>query len=897
MNPATVCGYEIGKDFPLPAPGNLPPNGSGPVVWQIIPCFPKQENKPLIDAQTYAFYIQLPRSEPSKRLWTPFDDTAVQTIQGDFKRLWATTFLDDLSIEAVDYTFPNGVIGKLVVYNMEERQRVKIVDYTGNDHLEATKIDEKLKEESVTIRLDSFLDQSVVQKVRGIVKDLLAEKGYQFAEVTPEVKPTGQGPKLVHLTFNIHEGPKIKIRQITFVGNKAISSRALRRQMKNNKAQTLLSVVTRGGNYLQAKYEEDADRITEYYRNRGFISARIGEPELKVIEDARDKKTRYIDMRIPVSEGNQYRMASLSFDGAKMLKEAPLRAMFKVAPGDVYSEKTFRKGLEKAKEVYGSIGYWEFTGFPDLKPEGAEDLDEQGNPKPAAEAPAREAPAADKQAPAPDKAKGAQAPGKAPAAKAPGRRWSWNPVSWFRPDRTPVNAPKVDVILRIQEGKQYFVNRITFTGNTSTRDNVVRRELRLYEGGVFNFEALKYSVKRINQLGYFKQMEGGKDLQIDKTPNADNKVDVTLKVEEQNRNQVTFGAGVSQFEGFFGQLGFQTSNFMGRGETFSVSLQAGSRAQIYQVGFSEPFLFDRNLTGGINIYKRRLQYLYQFTESSVGGDITFGLPLADRTRAFINYSYQHSKVLDVNPVFLDPAVLASNPYLQEQLLIGMNGSRRVSKITPSLMKNTVDQPIFPTDGTRLTASLDLAGIGGDTNFFKPLLEGVFYVPHIKGSGGAPARTSLGIRAQFQYLSPFTGSADHLPIFEKLVMGGEYSVRGFDIRSIGPRAVDPADPSKTGYLVLGGNKSFLLNVEYLIGIAGPVRLVLFADAGQVRDVGQRFAMNEFKTSTGAEIRFFMPVLNVPFRLIFAYNPNRRDVYDNSFNLQKAFSFRFAVGSTF
>ena len=138
--------------------------------------------------------------------------------------------------------------------------------------------------------------------------------------------------------------------------------------------------------------------------------------------------------------------------------------------------------------------------------------------------------------------------------------------------------------MRMQEGQQYFVNRITFVGNTTTRDNVIRREMRLAEDGVFNTEALKYSIKRLNQLGYFKPLEGGKDVDVQKTPSETNKVDVTLKLEEQNRNQLTFGAGVSQFEGFFGQLSFQTSNFMGRGESLTVSLQAGSRAQNYQVG-------------------------------------------------------------------------------------------------------------------------------------------------------------------------------------------------------------------------------------------------------------------------------------------------------------------------
>jgi outer membrane protein insertion porin family len=170
----------------------------------------------------------------------------------------------------------------------------------------------------------------------------------------------------------------------------------------------------------------------------------------------------------------------------------------------------------------------------------------------------------------------------------------------------------------------------------------------------------------------------------------------------------------------------------------------------------------------------------------------------------------------------------------------------------------------------------------------------------------------------------------LPITETLTLGGEYTIRGYDIRSIGNRDL------ATG-LVLGGNKTMLFNAEYLINIAGPVRLVLFYDTGQVRDIGQSFSMKEdvneridpsrpaiidpfqtttlvdpsapqpflqkigetsaFKTSTGAEIRFFMPVLNVPFRLIFAYNPQRYGVLDNNLRAAKRFTFKFAVGSTF
>jgi outer membrane protein insertion porin family len=290
---------------------------------------------------------------------------------------------------------------------------------------------------------------------------------------------------------------------------------------------------------------------------------------------------------------------------------------------------------------------------------------------------------------------------------------------------------------------------------------------------------------------------------------------------------------------------------------------------------------------------------------------------------FINYSYERVRVKDLNPLYKDPRVLAGNPFLQDSLLIGEGGIRTISKIGPSYVFNTVDHPIFPTSGKRYTLNMDIAGFGGNTNFINPRAEGIWYFR-------LNSRTSLGFRAQGEYIRA-VASTKELPIFERLFLGGEYSMRGFDIRTVGPR--DPV----TG-LVLGGNKSLLFNAEYLINIAGPVRLVLFADAGQVRDEGESFAWKEdilqqispgsltpgpfdpfvvpnpftspfdvetvkvgerdaFKTSIGAEVRFFMPVLNVPFRLIFAMNPSRGGVLDNQLQPEKKFKFRFAVGSTF
>src|SRR5262245_44596308 len=156
-NLATVC------NLPIPAPAALPPNGSGPVVFQIVPCFPNQGNVSTVESETYLYYIHLRPSLPSQGRWVPYDDAAETTIREDFRRLWGTNFLDDLNIEKIDYTFPNGVVGELIVYNMEERERIKIVDYTGSKQIDRTKIAEQLRDRNIELRLDSFLDAGAIR--------------------------------------------------------------------------------------------------------------------------------------------------------------------------------------------------------------------------------------------------------------------------------------------------------------------------------------------------------------------------------------------------------------------------------------------------------------------------------------------------------------------------------------------------------------------------------------------------------------------------------------------------------------------------------------------------------------------------------------------------------------
>src|SRR5687767_5633448 len=250
----------------VPPPAALPPAGSGPVVYFITVCFPNQGNQPLVEPQTYLYYMQSPDlvSLPSQNVWKPYNDAAEQTIIGDHKRLWATNFLDDLAIEAIDYPFSNGVIGKVILYNMEERQRIKNTVYNeGTKEIEQAKVEERLRELGITIRLDSFVDQATEKRVANVIREMMVEKGFQEAKVEPYYEPLPGGPKTVALRFKVTEGPKVKISSVDFVGNKVFTDRKLKGRMKQNKGGGFW-IFPGSGIYQEDKFEEDAQNIVDF---------------------------------------------------------------------------------------------------------------------------------------------------------------------------------------------------------------------------------------------------------------------------------------------------------------------------------------------------------------------------------------------------------------------------------------------------------------------------------------------------------------------------------------------------------------------------------------------------------------------------------------------------------
>jgi len=770
-------------------------------------------NNQYIQKETLLFYVS---TKPGER----YDE---RRLKEDFRRLWETGFLNDLTLEVLD-----GPQGKLVRFRVEERARIQIVDYRGSKELTTTNIEDEIKKREAQLRIDTFYDPAKARKVEGIIKEMLAQKGRPFATVKHDSKRIGGAGTQV--SFTIDDGPKARVKEIVFDGNSVFSDGNLRGRMKKIKQAGFWNLSWVGGKttYTEDKWtgggedpRGDQGRIEDFYLNHGHVTARVGQPRITYTDGKsglfKKKPVKWMKLEIPVTEGDPYRVGEIKFEGLTVLKEEFVRPLFKLKTGDVYNDSRFKKGFDKLRDIYGSIGYFQWTGGTKRKPD---------------------------------------------------------------PERKVV-----DVTLSMDEDKRYYLGKIRFAGNDTTRDKVIRREIYMNEGDVFNTEALKLSIRRVNQLGYFKPMEGAPDLKP--SPGAEDKLDVTFKVQEQNRNQFTFGGGVSGLEGTFLNASFSTTNFLGAGETFSLSAQTGKRTKNYQLAITEPYLFDRPITAGFDLFWRKLTYLgyvnvVGYTQESKGLSLIMGFRLGKFSQIFTNYSFQVIKLGQItdltNPIYSDPYATFGPVF--DPFFFGDFGARKESTFSPNYIYNTVDNPYSPRRGMRHTIAFAVAGgpLRGTVDYLRPNVETIFYVPHTR-------RTALGLRFEGALIKPYSDTKT-LPLYQRYFLGGETQVRGYDIRTIGP--VDSSGRA------LGGNKFFLFNAEYYIDLMGPLRFLFFFDAGQAFLEGQKVKpFKDLRVSTGAEIRFIMPVLNVPFRLIYAINPNRdpRQTY-----IPRS-TFKFAVGTTF
>ncbi|MEN8153565.1 MAG: outer membrane protein assembly factor BamA [Acidobacteriota bacterium] len=422
-----------------------------------------------------------------------------------------------------------------------------------------------------------------------------------------------------------------------------------------------------------------------------------------------------------------------------------------------------------------------------------------------------------------------------------------------------------DLTIRIRENDIAYVGKLEFIGNTFTKDKVIRREWLLREGLRFNTNALENSIRRMKQLGL---VTVEKMPEIKPDPDDPQKINMKIDVKELNRQMINFNVGYSGYDGWFVGLGYSTQNFLGLGESFTLNIQTGTRTKNYRLAFTEPHLFHIPASLGFDVFKQSFRYPGYYTREGAGFNIMSSFRFWRFWGSSLVYSFEDVSISDVNEN-IDWSNSYSFYYYSE-------GKRVISSLSPTLYYSTVDSPIFPTSGTKYLFNYRYSGgiLGGDIDMHKMKFEWVKFQPLWK-------KHTLGMHAVFQSIIEF--GENPVPFYEKIYLGGERSIRGFDIMRIGPR-------DENGY-VQGGTKAFYINLEYQIPITKEFSFNFFYDLGNSYNSETPISLKDVYASMGMELKIFIPMLNVPFRLIFAYNP--RILYQEDSHI----TFKFAVGPSF
>ncbi len=452
----------------------------------------------------------------------------------------------------------------------------------------------------------------------------------------------------------------------------------------------------------------------------------------------------------------------------------------------------------------------------------------------------------------------------------------------FRADKNMVvreedGVKKVDVDVKVDEGEQYTVHRIAFEGNTKTKDKVLRRSMLLKEGDVFRTDSFRDSFTGISQLGYFdvKSQEPRVDLVPDKP-----QVDITIKGEEAGVNEVMFQGGYGSVFGFSVGANFATKNLGGGGQTLSFGYTLGQYQRNFSVSYTEPYLLDMpySLTtsfsnGSVDYSASRVGATYsykQYTRSigtSLGTRLSTFLP--DRDWAFFT-------TYNVGYGFHIIRIEGGQNYLYRN-----TGSQLTSSISQAITYNTVNHPFKPTSGQRMGISFEYGGwqFGTDAPFYRTILD-------YERVASITDRHIFALNTSYGYMNNLSNG--DLPIWDLFRPGGENTIRGYRFGQVGSVRVD----NNRQEVIVGGNKQFILNLEYQFKLAEEFRAVLFYDMGQAWAEGTKVFHEELRRSAGVEFRFFLPISPAPLRLIWA-----RKLNPYPFDTTGTSDFQFSIGTTF
>lgn len=417
---------------------------------------------------------------------------------------------------------------------------------------------------------------------------------------------------------------------------------------------------------------------------------------------------------------------------------------------------------------------------------------------------------------------------------------------------TEINRDRkqVDVTFKVDKGKLITVNRITISGNRKTFDNVIRRTLLISEQERFSSSKIRRSQELLQRLGYFDEVT------ITPEPaGEDNKVNLAVAVREGNTGSFSVGAGIASGDGFLISSRIAENNLFGTGNSLSLDVNTGARRENYVLSYVNPRINDTRLSGGVDLSRVTRRY-NSFDRKETGAGVSLGYPLwfldeeyQDDFRTTLRYDITQVDITGVDP---DAPLLVKN----------QRGQSVSSSITPQIVRNTIDNPLDPSKGSRQAVSTEIAGLGGDQRFWLAQAGNSWYYPLYKSSFGNfvfAQRTHLG------YGESFDG--DDFPVFRRFFPGGINSNRGFPARKLGPK-------DENGK-VYGGNKEIIGNFETIFPLIGSIGLngVAFYDVGNAFDDNENINFSDLRQAIGWGIRWRSPL--APIRIEFGYPLDKQE----------------------
>jgi outer membrane protein insertion porin family len=714
-------------------------------------------------------------SQPGK----PFDR---DTLDKDIRAIYAMGFFDQVTAD----TTQEGK-GVVLTFRVTERPLVRSVVVDGTSNLKKEDV-----EGALHVRPHTILDPEKAKQGIEAAKKLYSEKGYLDAGITYTTAPVGENE--VDVTYTVTEGEVVRVHDIKFEGNDAFSDSTLRGIMQT-KTGWILSFITGAGNLNKDVLRADAERLTAWYYDHGYVTVKVDEPTV-----TRDEGGLVVAVKI--EEGEQFKVGKVDIAG----KDVPRRTAetltaLKTKSGEVFEASTLRDDVQLLTDRMSEDGF----AFAQIDPQ-----------------------------------------------------------TFVNPD-----AKTVDVTFQVERGSPVTVERIDVTGNTKTRDYVVRREMKLQEGELFSGTKLRKSREALQRLGFFQEVNV-----TTRKGTADDKMDVVVDVKEAQTGAFSAGAGFSSADQLLFNARIQENNLFGRGQRLVLNGDIGSIRRNIILSFTEPYFRGTPLTVGLDAFSWKLRF-DEFTREGTGASVNFTYPVTalgydslwgfplEEVRVGASYRLEDAKISQLG-------LLATKSIRLEE------GSNIISSVTPRLTRNTLNHAFDPTAGSVQDASIELAGLGGE-RFVKAEAHGRWFYTFLHAKEWGDFTYSLGTSLGYGFGTEGVGG-NELPLFERYFPGGIDTIRGFESRTLGPRE-DRKNRFGTviGTTPVGGSTEFILNDEVIFPIVPGIGLkgVVFVDAGNAYTADQVFSIDETRVSSGAGVRWLSPLGPLRVELGIPIIKKRRD----------------------